>query len=103
MPATPFAVLLRALALVSGGGALVLVALARASFRGSPFGSLLALLGVLLALVTGLSALTLVAPDRTLVIELVEAVTYTWLVVFVAMLVRLHGRLATRPGRGRRG
>lgn len=103
MPVTSFAVLLRAVALASGGGALVLVALAWEAFRGSPFGDLLALLGVLLGLVTGLSALALVAPGRTLVIELVEAVTYTWLVVFVVMLVRLHGRLSRRPRRGRRG
>lgn len=99
MPTSSFAVVLRAVAVASGGGALALAAVAWSAFRGSPFGDLLALLSVLLGLFTGLSVVTLVAPDATLVLELVEAVTYTWLAVFAVMLLYVHDRQARLPRR----
>lgn len=102
MPASSFATLLQALAIASGGAAFVLTLLAWEAFRRSPFGNLLGFLAVLLAMFTGMTTLSLLFPEGTMVLELAEAVTYSWLVVFVVMLVRLHDRLARVPRRSHR-
>lgn len=89
--------LLGALAVAADGAALALALLAWEFFRGSPFGNLVAFLPVLLASFGALAVLSLSFPDATGVLELVEAVTFTWLLVFVVEMVRLHARHSRSP------
>jgi hypothetical protein len=91
--------LLQVVGIAGGAAAFVLSVLAWEFFRGSPFGNLVAFLPVLVAAFTGLGVLSVAVPAASLVFELAEAVVYTWLLVFVALMVRLHARLSPTPRR----
>jgi hypothetical protein len=81
-------------AVAAGAAAFALSVLAWEFFRGSPFGNLVAFLPVLVAATTLLGVVSIVAPETGTLVEFVEAVVYTWLLVFVALMIRLHARLA---------
>lgn len=93
MAYTPAALVTLA-AVAAGTVAFALSVLAWEFFRGSPFGNLVAFLPVLVAATTLLGAVSVVAPGTGTLVAFVEAVVYTWLLVFVALMLRLHARLA---------
>lgn len=91
MDGTQVGVALQGGALVASGVALVLAVLTWEQFRGSPFGRVVLLLPLLLAFDAAAAVASLTLPRASTWPRVLEAVTFTWLLVLAVALVWLHG------------
>ena len=101
-PAPEVSVYLRlsiVLAVVAGTVGSVLAVQAWRRFRGAPFGRALAVLPAFMVLFTLFHAVLIVAPDAPGTVEAIESVAFVLLVVFMALMVRLHFRMSRRSTR----
>lgn len=101
-PAPEVSVYLRlsiVLAVVAGTVGSVLAVQAWRQFRGAPFGRALAVLPAFMVLFTLFHAVLLVVPDAPAAVEVIESAAFVLLVVFMALMVRLHFRMSRSPTR----
>ncbi|WP_232703472.1 hypothetical protein [Halobacterium wangiae] len=81
-----------------GAAGFVLGLQAWLKFRGSPFGSVLAVLPLLMAVLALYHPLLLVFPAYTEVALLMESAGFALLVVFVGLALRMHRRMSYGGG-----
>lgn len=81
------------LAVITGTGAGLLSVLTWKAFRRSPFGKVVFVLTVTMAVFTVYHALLMVLPSEPLVVRLFESAIYTGVAGFVAMMLYTHYRL----------
>lgn len=81
---------------LAGAAGFVLGVQAWLKFRGSPFGRVLAILPVFMAIIALYHPLLIVFPEYVEVALLMESAGFGLLVVFVALTLRMHRRMSHR-------
>lgn len=80
-------------AIVAGTGAGVLAVLSWEIFRESPFGTVIALVTVVMSLVTVYHVVALTVGPGSLLLRVLRSVAYTAIAVFILFAIRGHRRL----------
>lgn len=81
-----------------GAAGVVLALQAWTKFRGTPFGAVLGVLPVFMLILAVYHPILVVFPQYTELALLMESVGFLLLVVFVALMIRLHRRMSPRGG-----
>ncbi len=81
-----------------GAAGFVLAVLAWQKFRGTPFGRVLVILPVFMLIIALYHPVLILFPAYAELALIVEAVGFLLLVVFVALMIRLHRRMSPAGG-----